>query len=49
MDKKRAVIVRDSGLTDLHHVAAVAGHIIDEAYKITADTRRIFKITTHGQ
>ena len=27
---------------DLHHVVAVAGHTIDEAYKITADTRRVF-------
>ena len=42
VDKKRAVIVRDSGLSDLHHVVAVAGHTIDEAYKITADTRRVF-------
>ena len=48
MDKKRAVVVRDSGLTDLHHVVAVAGQTIDEAYKITSDTRRILKITVHG-
>ena len=48
MDKKRAVIVRDSGLSDAHHVVAVAGHTIDEAYKITADTRRIYKIEHHG-
>ena len=48
VDKKRAVIVRDSGLTDLHHVVAVAGQTIDEAYKITSDTRRILKITVHG-
>jgi tRNA(Ile)-lysidine synthase len=46
MDKKRAVIVRDSGLADPHHVVAVAGHTIDEAYKIGADTCRILKITT---
>ena len=44
MDKKRAVVVRDSGLADPHHVVAVAGHTIDEAYKITAQTRRIFRI-----
>ena len=48
VDKKRAVVVRDSGLTDLHHVVAVAGQTIDEAYKITVDTRRILKITIHG-
>ena len=48
VDKQRAVVVRDSGLTDAHHVVAVAGHTIDEAYKITADTRRIFKIMRHG-
>ena len=48
MDKKRAVIVRDTGLADPHHVVAIAGHTIDEAYKITADTRRIFKISIHG-
>ena len=45
VDKRRAVIVRDSGLTDAHHVVAVAGHTIDEAYKITADTRRVFIIS----
>jgi hypothetical protein len=45
VDKRRAVVVRDSGLSDAHHVVAVAGHTIDEAYKITADTRRILKIT----
>ena len=44
MDKKRAVIVRDSGLADAHHVVAVAGHTIDEAYKITAETKRIYRI-----
>jgi tRNA(Ile)-lysidine synthase len=44
VDKRRAVVVRDSGLADAHHVVAVAGHTIDETYKITADTRRIFKI-----
>ena len=48
VDKRRAVVVRDSGLTDAHHVAAVAGHTIDEAYKITAATRRILKITVPG-
>ena len=48
MDKRRAVIVRDSGLADPHHVVAVAGHTIDEAYKITAATRRILKFTSHG-
>ena len=48
VDKQRAVVVRDSGLSDAHHVVAVAGHTIDEAYKITADTRRIFKIMRHG-
>ena len=45
MDKKRAVVVRDSGLADAHHVVAIAGHTVDEAYKITADTRRILRIT----
>ena len=44
VDKRRAVIVRDSGLPDAHHVVAVAGQVIDEAYKITPATRRIFKI-----
>ena len=48
VDKKRAVVVRDSGLSDAHHVVAVAGHTIDEAYRITAGTRRIFKIELHG-
>ena len=48
MDKKRAVVVRDSGLADAHHVVAVAGHTLDDAYKITAGTRRIFKIEYHG-
>ena len=48
VDKKRAVVVRDSGLTDQHHVVAVAGQTIDEAYKITSDTRRILKIIIHG-
>ena len=48
MDKKRAVIVRDSGLSDAHHVVAVAGHTIDEAYKITAETKRIYRIEHHG-
>ena len=48
VDKKRAVIVRDSGLTDSHHVVAVAGHTIDETYKITAGTRRILKIAENG-
>ena len=44
VDKRHAVVVRDSGLTDAHHVVAVAGHTIDETYKITADTRRVFII-----
>lgn len=44
VDKKQAVIVRDSGLADAHHVVAVAGHTIDETYRITADTRRVFLI-----
>jgi tRNA(Ile)-lysidine synthetase, N-terminal domain len=48
VDKRRAVVVRDSGLSDAHHVVAVAGHTIDEAYKITADTRRILKIEAGG-
>ena len=48
MDKKRAVIVRDTGLADPHHVVAIAGHTIDEAYKITPATRRILKISVHG-
>ena len=43
-DKQRAVIVRDSGLTDAHHVVAIAGYVIDDTYRITADTRRIFRI-----
>ena len=45
MDKQRAVVVRDSGLTDAHHVVAIAGHTIDQAYRITASTRRVFIIT----
>ena len=48
VDKKRAVVVRDSGLADAHHVVAIAGQTIDEAYKITADTRRVFRIRTKG-
>ena len=48
VDKRRAVVVRDSGLADAHHVIAIAGHTIDEAYKITADTRRVFRIRTKG-
>jgi len=42
--KQQAVIVRDSGLTDAHHVVAIAGHVIDDTYRITADTRRIYRI-----
>ena len=45
VDKQRAVIVRDSGLADAHHVVAIAGHTIDQAYRITASTRRVFIIT----
>ena len=48
LDKRRAVIVRDSGLSDAHHVVAIAGHTIDESYRITADTRRIYKITARS-
>ena len=44
VDKQQAVIVRDSGLTDAHHVVAIAGHVIDDTYRITADTRRIYRI-----
>ena len=44
VDKQQAVIVRDSGLTDAHHVVAIAGHVIDNTYRITADTRRIYWI-----
>ena len=44
VDKRQAVIVRDSGLTDAHHVVAIAGHVIDDTYRITADTRRIYRI-----
>ena len=45
-----AAIVTDvhRGLTDGHHVVAVAGHTIDETYKITPDTRRILKIRQNG-
>ena len=43
-DKQRVVIVRDSGLMDAHHVVAIAGYVIDDTYRITADTRRIFRI-----
>ena len=46
MDKQRAVLVRDSGLSDAHHVVAVAGQVIDDAYRITADTRRIYRIAS---
>jgi hypothetical protein len=49
VDKKRAVVVRDSGLADAHHVIAVAGHVVDEAYKITASTRRVFIIRQSSQ
>ena len=45
VDKQRAVVVRDSGLADAHHVVAIAGHTIDQAYRITASTRRVFIIT----
>ena len=48
VDKQRAVVVRDSGLADAHHVIAVAGHTIDQAYRITASTRRVFIITKRG-
>lgn len=44
VDKQQAVIVRDSGLTDAHHVVAIAGHVIDDTYRITAGTRRIYRI-----
>ena len=44
VDKRRAVIVRDDGLADPHHVVAVVGHVIDDTYKVTAETRRICKI-----
>ena len=45
VDKQRAVVVRDSGLADAHHVVAIAGHTIDQAYRITSSTRRVFIIT----
>lgn len=45
VDKQRAVVVRDSGLTDAHHVVAIAGHTIDQAYRITPSTRRVYIIT----
>ena len=45
VDKQRAVVVRDSGLADAHHVVAIAGHTIDQAYRITTSTRRVFIIT----
>ena len=45
VDKQRAVVVRDSGLADAHHVVVIAGHTIDQAYRITASTRRVFIIT----
>jgi len=48
MDKRRAIVVRDSGLADGHHVVAVVGEVIDDAYRIGADTRRIFKISKNG-
>ena len=44
VDKQQAVIVRDSGLTDEHHVVAIAGQVIDDTYRITAETRRIYRI-----
>jgi tRNA(Ile)-lysidine synthase len=43
-DKRHAVVVRDSGLPDAHHAVAIVGHLIDDTYKITAATRRIFRI-----
>ncbi len=48
VDKRRAVIVRDSGLADPHHIVAVAGLVIDDAYRITPSTRRILRITAKG-
>ena len=44
VDKQQAVIVRDSGLTDAHHVVAIVGQVIDDTYRITAETRRIYRI-----
>ena len=44
VDKQQAVIVRDSGLMDAHHVVAIAGQVIDDTYRITAETRRIYRI-----
>ena len=43
-DKRHAVVVRDNGLPDAHHAVAVVGHLIDDAYRITAGTRRVFRI-----
>lgn len=44
VDKQNAVIIRDTGLPDAHHVVAVAGYLIDDSYKITPDTRRVFRM-----
>lgn len=47
VDKQRAVIVRDTGLADAHHVVAVfapGGQAIDHAYRITTSTRRIYQM-----
>ena len=46
VEKRQAVLVRDSGLADAHHVVAIAGYIIDDTYRITAETRRVFRIET---
>ena len=46
-EEKRAVIVRDTGLADAHHVVAVfapGGQAIDHAYRITTSTRRIYQM-----
>ena len=46
VDKQKAVLLRDSGLADAHHIVAVAGQVIDDTYKITPETRRVYRIET---
>ena len=44
VDKHRTVLLRDSGHPDPHHVVAIAGYAVDDFYKVTSATRRIFRI-----
>ncbi len=49
VDKQQAVVVRDSGLPDAHHVVAVLCSpnrqgVIDDTYRITSSTQRVFRL-----